>query len=110
MHIFAGFIMAMLFFAIQLILCLKVKPLAARLIPAVVCASVFLYTLIGILTNTTLYAGDPSLVNPTPYSLGEFLMGFLIFAAMDLTAPLIVCLGDGAAWVVAKAIKSRKVS
>ena len=100
MYILFVIMLAVLFFAVQLILCLKVKPLAVRLIPTFICAAVFIYAVINNFGAFSWYLSAPEgEVAGTVFSL-DFLLFLAVYAVMFMHLPILICLGDGIAWAV----------
>lgn len=107
MYIIFGFILAIVFFAVQLILCLKSKPLAVRLIPALISAAVFIYYVAANFGAFSWYLSAPEgEVAGTVFSL-EFLWFLVIYLIMFMNRALFICFGDGMAWIVAAIIKRK---
>lgn len=107
MYIIYGLILAIVFFAVQLILCLKVKPLAVRLIPAFISAAVFIYYAASNFGAFSWYLSAPDgEVAGTVFSF-DFLLFLAIYLIMFMNRALLICFGDGMAWVAAAIIKRK---
>ena len=92
--IYIGLVLAAAFFAIQLILCLKVRPLAVRMIPIYLIASGF-----ALCAFIAIFGKDSS---------GGFIVIYAWQVALVLAIiPAIALIGDGLAWGVSAAVKRK---
>lgn len=108
MYIVYGIILAAVFFAVQLFLCLKVKPLAVRLIPTLISAVVLIYYIVDSFGAFAWYLSAPEgEVAGTVFSL-DFLWFLVVYALMFLNRALFICFGIGMAWAVSVLVNYRK--
>ena len=95
MIIFYGIVLAALFFAVQLILCFKIKSLAMRLIPVyLVIAGFILCALMAV------FGGDSS--------AGDIEIYAWQFALLLAIVPALAGVGDGIAWGIYRTAKHLK--